>query len=67
MGRKSKKAEEVSVFDLFDDIATEPLESGDQVGGLIVSQTLQETTESGSSTVSFEGTLFADSSLTVSG
>ena len=27
MGRKSKKAEEVSVFDLFDDIATEPLES----------------------------------------
>lgn len=66
MARRTKKTEEVSVFDLFDDIATEPLEREEQVGSLIVSQTVQRSTESDSATVSFDGSVFAGSSRTVS-
>jgi hypothetical protein len=66
MARKTKKSEEVSVFDLFDDIATEPLQ-GNDAGGPLVAQTFQDTKDSDSSTVSFEGAIFSESTATVSG
>lgn len=66
MARKTKKAEEVSVFDLFDDIATEPLQ-GNEAGRPLVVQTFEGTKDSDSSTVSLEGAMFSESTATVSG
>lgn len=66
MARKTKKSEEVSVFDLFDDIATEPLQ-GNEAGGPLIVQTFENTKDSDSSTVSFEGAMFSESTATISG
>lgn len=65
MARKTKKAEKVSVFDLFDDIASEPLQMGDEIGGPLVLESFEETQDS--STISLEAAMFSQASTTVSG
>ena len=63
MARKIKKDAEFSVFDLFEDIASEPLHA-DESG--IVVPTFDDTKSSDSSTVSLEGAIFSESTATVS-
>ena len=67
MARKSKKAEEVSVFDLFDDIATEPMKMGDEIRGPLVVDPLEGAEHSDSSTLSLEAAILSESSDTTSG
>ena len=67
MARKSKKAEEVSVFDLFDDIATEPMKMGDEIRGPLVPDSLEGAEHSDSLTLSLEAAIFSESSATTSG
>ena len=67
MARKSKRAKEVSVFDLFDDIVAEPMKMGDEMRGPLVADSLEGAEHSDSSTLSLEAAIFSESTTTTSG